>query len=89
MRIAENTRTTTGRSGRNVLGDTPGSGQFVTVTMSGSGDVPLAQYFAELNTFSDGSQHVVGHARHHNRGTVLLLSCCDNERTVPVYVPKS
>ena len=25
----------------------------------------------------------------HNRGTVLLLSCCDNERTVPVYVPKS
>jgi len=25
----------------------------------------------------------------HNRGTVLLLSCCDNERTVPVYVELS
>ena len=29
----------------------------------GSGDVPLAHCFAEFNKFSDGSQHVVDHAR--------------------------
>ena len=51
-------------------------------------------------TFSEGgaqeiyqevkaSGDFLGFARQHNRGTVLLLSCCDNERTVPVYVPKS
>ena len=40
-------------------------------------------YIANDGVFADGS------VEQHNRGTVLLLSCCDNEKTVPVYVPKS
>ena len=39
----------------------------------GSGDVPLAHCFAEFNKFSDGSQHVVGHAGQSLQRVLILL----------------